>query len=141
MAKTLTVQEDGTILKTEQNDKYSVTLVSDDAHSGKFAIKCAELGSKPYLKAPGNVSEAVGYIGKFWYGDESQLATQTNCWWTITVSAEKTVIGSHEFKMAGEPTGRFGQLSYFLSGKFGVSAPETDAEEFADVVLLKLQEI
>lgn len=141
VAKTLTVQEDGTILKTEQNDKYSVTLVTDDAHSGKFAIKCAELGSKPYLKAPGNVSEAVGYIGKFWYGDESQLATQTNCWWTITVSAEKTVIGSHEFKMAGEPTGRFGQLSYFLSGKFGVSAPETDAEEFADVVLLKLQEI
>ena len=94
------------------------------------------LGSKPYLKAPGNVSEAVSYVGKFWYGNV--VTTQSNFFWGITVTDGTVLISSHEFKSAGEPTGRTGGIGFFTGKKnFGVFAPES--EDYKQAQLFRLQ--
>ncbi len=138
-AAELTSEEDGSIIKTDDVLAYSVVFVTDSDHEGQFAIRYDALGSKPYLKAPNNVSEAKNYIGSFWYGPESDLASGTNPWWTISVGEELTTITSHEFPYGD--AGRHGNICYFKDGsKFGVNAPETDTEEFQNIVLFKLSE-
>lgn len=138
---TVTAMEDGSIAKDEDTEKYAITFISDDAHAGKFALKSNALGSSPYIQAPGNVSAAKDYIGTFWFDKGKDLASTTNYWWTITVTAENTTIGTHEFKMAGEATGRYGSFCFFKSGsKFGVKAPETDPDEYQEVVIFKLMQ-
>ena len=128
---------DGSIAKTEDTEKYEITFVTDASHEGKFALKYEALGKEPYLEAPNNVSEAVGYIGKFWYGGASDLSGMTNCWWTVSVSADKASIVSHDFFT---DNGRRGSICFFKDGsKFGINAPETDADEYQDVVLFKLK--
>lgn len=129
---------DGAIVKTDDIVKnYAVTLeAGSGSFAGQYAIKMTGLGSKPYLKAPGNVSEGVGYVGKFWYGDV--LSEQSNFFWTITVTDGSVRIASHEFKIAGEGTGRIGGIAFFSDGtKFGVYAPES--EDYAVAQLFKLQ--
>lgn len=129
---------DGAIVKTDDIVKnYAVTLeAGSGSFAGQYAIKMTGLGSKPYLKAPGNVTEGVGYVGKFWYGDV--LSEQSNFFWTITVTDGSVRIESHEFTFAGEGTGRTGGIAFFSDGtKFGVYAPET--EDYAVAQLFKLQ--
>lgn len=129
---------EGAIAKTDDIvNNYAVILTAGSgSYAGQYAIKMAGLGSKPYIKAPGNVSEGVSYVGKFWYGDS--LQEQSNFYWTITVTDGSVRIASHEFKMAGEGTGRYGGIAFFSDGsKFGVFAPET--EDYAVAQLFKLQ--
>lgn len=135
--KTINCDTDGCIEKTDEIMNYSAMLeAGTDSHAGKYAIKVSGLGSKPYLKAPGNVSEAVSYVGKFWYGDV--VTTQSNFFWGITVTDGKVLISSHEFKFSGEPSGRIGGIGFFTGGKkFGVFAPES--EDYKQAQLFRLQ--
>ncbi len=131
----LSCDADGAIVKTDDIVKnYAVTLeAGSGSFAGQYAIKMSGLGSTPYLKAPSNVSEAVGYVGKFWYG--AAIAEQSNFFWTITVTDGSVRIGSHEFIGA---TGRTGGVAFFSDGsKFGVFAPES--EDYAVAQLFKLQ--
>ena len=138
-SSTVTAMEDGSIAKDDKTEEYAITFVSDDDHAGKFALKSDAIGSDPYIQAPNNVTEGRSYIGIFWFGKESELATTRNCWWTITVTAEKTTIQTPEFMQFGEATGRYGAFCFFKDGsKFGVNAPETDTDEYQDVVIFKL---
>jgi hypothetical protein len=138
-AAVINCEADGSIVKTDDIMAYALAFVTDSAHEGQFAIRYDALGSKPYLKAPNNVSEAKNYIGSFWYGTESDLASGTNCWWTITAGEDGAAVTSHEFPY-GE-AGRHGSICYFKDGsKFGVNAPETDTDEFQDIVIFKLGE-
>ena len=93
------------------------------------------MSGRGYLKAPNNVSEAVSYVGKFWYGDVVNT-TKSNFFWGIAVTDGKVLISSHEFK--GEPTGRIGGIGFFTGGKkFGVFAPES--EDYKQAQLFRLQ--
>lgn len=141
-ATTVTLDENGNIKKTEDTEKYAITFISNDEHEGKYALKFEALGKTCYVQSPNNVSEGVGYIGFFWFENETNFASQDNSWWTISVTDGKATFKTKEFMLWGEPTGRFGKITYFKNnGYFGVRAPETDADECADVVLFKLQEI
>ncbi len=138
-ADVITCEADGSIVKTDDIMAYAIVFVTDSDHEGQFALRYDALGSKPYIKAPNNVSEAKNYIGSFWYGTENDLASGTNSWWTITVSEELTAITSHEFPYGA--AGRHGNICYFKDGsKFGVNAPETDTDEFQNIVIFKLGE-
>lgn len=136
--KTINCDAEGCIEKTDEIMNYSVTLEDGtDSFTGRYAIKMSGLGSKPYLKAPGNVSEAVSYVGKFWYGNVV-TTTMSNFFWGITVTDGTVLISSHEFKIAGEPTGRTGGIGFFTGGKkFGVFAPES--EDYKQAQLFRLQ--
>ena len=114
---------------------YSATLeAGTDSHAGKYAIKVSGLG---YLKAPSNVTEGVSYVGKFW-SPGNALDTSSNYFWGITVTDGKVLIASHEFKFAGEPTGRTGGIGFFTGKKnFGVFAPES--EDYKQAQLFRLQ--
>lgn len=139
-AVTVTLNGKGAITKDEDTEAYAVTFITDEAHAGKFALKNAALGKYCYLQHPNNVSAGVDYKGYFWFGEESELATTDNCWWTVTLSGDNVVFTTNEFKLFGEATGRFGEMTLFKNdGQFGVKAPETDAEECAGLVLFKLQ--
>lgn len=141
-ATSVTLDENGNIKKTEDTEKYAITFVSSNEHEGKFALKFEALGKTCYVQSPNNVSEGVGYIGFFWFENEKNYASQDNSWWTISVADGKATFKTKEFMLWGEPTGRFGEITYFKNnGYFGVRAPETDADECADVALFKLQEI
>ncbi len=141
-ATSVTLDENGNIKKTEDTEKYAITFVSSNEHEGKFALKFEALGKTCYVQSPSNVSENVGYIGLFWFENEKNYASQENSWWTISVTDGKATFKTKEFMLGGEPTGRFGEITYFKNkGYFGVRAPETDADECADVALFKLQEI
>lgn len=134
MSTSVTALEDGSIAKDEDTEKYAITFISDDAHAGKFALKCDALGSNPYIQAPTNVSESVNYIGKFWFDKGKDLASTTNYWWTITVADGTTTIKTHELFNS-----RYGAFCFFKDGsKFGVKAPETDPDEYQEVVIFKL---
>lgn len=138
-AAVISCEADGSIVKTDDIMAYALVFVTDADHDGQFAIRYDALGSKPYLKAPNNVSEAKNYIGSFWYGTESDLVLGTNAWWTITAGEDGTAVTSHEFPY-GE-AGRHGNICYFKDGsKFGVNAPETDSDEFQNIVIFKLSE-
>lgn len=136
--KTINCDAEGCIEKTDEIMNYSVTLEDGtNSFTGRYAIKMSGLGSKPYLKAPGNVSEAVSYVGKFWYGNVV-TTTMSNFFWGITVTDGTVLISSHEFKIAGEPTGRTGGIGFFTGKKnFGVFAPES--EDYKPAQLLRLQ--
>ena len=136
MSTSVTALEDGSIAKDEDTEKYAITFISDDAHAGKFALKCDALGSNPYIQAPTNVSESVNYIGKFWFDKGKDLASTTNYWWTITVADGTTTIKTHELFDS-----RYGAFCFFKDGsKFGVKAPETDPDEYQEVVIFKLMQ-
>ena len=136
--ETINCDAEGCIEKTDKIMNYSVTLeAGTDSYAGKYAIKMSGLGSKPYLKAPGNVSEAVNYVGNFWYGNVVNT-TQSNFFWGITVTDGNVLISSHEFKIAGEPSGRIGGIGFFTGKKnFGVFAPES--EDYKPAQLFRLQ--
>lgn len=137
---TVTAEENGTIIKNDDTEALAVVLQTDANHSDKFAIRYDALGRFKYIGHPGNVSAGVEYKGKFWFGAESDLTSSKNYWWTITLTDSKIVFKTNEFTIGGDPTGRFGEMTYFKNdGKFGVKAPETDPDEYADLVLFKLQ--
>lgn len=138
---TVTTGDNGNIAKNDDIEACAVVLLTDDAHSGKFAIKNDALSGKSiYIQHPNNVSAGVEYKGSFWFGPESELSTYNNSWWTVTLNDSKVVFKTNEFMLWGEPTGRFGEMTYFKNDdQFGVKAPETDPDEYADLVLFKLQ--
>ena len=113
--KSINCDAEGCIEKTDEIMNYSATLeAGTDSHAGKYAIKVSGLG---YLKAPSNA---------------------TDYFWGITVTDGKVLIASHEFKFAGEPTGRTGGIGFFTGKKnFGVFAPES--EDYKQAQLFRLQ--
>ena len=131
--KTINCDAEGCIEKTDEIMNYSATLeAGPDSYAGKYAIKVSGLG---YLKAPGNVSAAIEYVGKFW-SPGSVLESSSNYFWGITVTDGTVLISSHEFK--GAPTGRIGGIGFFTGGKkFGVFAPES--EDYKPAQLFRLQ--
>lgn len=133
--KSINCDAEGCIEKTDEIMNYSATLeAGTDSHAGKYAIKMSGLG---YLKAPGNVSAAIEYVGKFW-SPGSVLDSSSNYFWGITVTDGTVLISSHEFKIAGEPTGRTGGIGFFTGKKnFGVFAPES--EDYKQAQLFRLQ--
>lgn len=133
--ETINCDAEGCIEKTDKIMNYSVTLeAGTDSFTERYAIKMSGLG---YLKAPNNVSEAVSYVGKFWYGNVV-TTTMSNFFWGITVTDGNVLIASHEFKSGGEPTGRTGGIGFFTGKKnFGVFAPES--EDYKPAQLFRLQ--
>lgn len=140
-ATTVSLDEKGNIQKTEATEKLAITFIAGSGdYQGKFALKFDALGKTCFVQSPTNVSAGVEYKGVFWFENESNYASQDNSWWTISVTDGKAVLKTKEFMLWGEPTGRFGEVTFFKDdGYFGVRAPETDAEQCADVVLFKLQ--
>ena len=62
----------------------------------------------------------------------------SNFFWGITVTDGTVLISSHEFKIAGVPTGRTGGIGFFTGKKnFGVFAPES--EGYKPAQLFRLQ--
>lgn len=139
-ATTVTAEANGTIAKSNETEALAVVLLADENHSGKFAIRYDALGKYKYLQHPANITAGVEYKGFFWFEEESLYATSDNCWWTVSLTDGKVVFKTNELLLWGEPTGRYGEISYFKNDdKFGIKAPELDPEEYADLVLFKLQ--
>ena len=142
-ATTITLDEKGNVKLTEDTEKLAITFISGtDTYDGKYALKFDALGKACYVQSPNNVSAGVEYMGYFWFENEKNYASQDNSFWTITVTDGKAILKTMEFMLWGEPTGRYGEATFFKNnGYFGVRAPETDSDECADVVLFKLKEL
>lgn len=127
------------IAKTTALMEYAVTLEAGTGdYAGKFALNYKELGSKPYVCAPRNVSSALSYHGYFNYFATTGAATmESQPWWTITPSADKTAITSHQLM-----SGSYGSLCCYTSDKtFGVCVEGSTSQEdypYSGVLLYKL---
>lgn len=136
----VSVDEDGTLPASEELLTYSLVAGKGTGdYEGRFSFKMSSLGTKSYISSPGAVSEAVEYMGTFWYKTASDL-TMSNPWWKVTVSADACRIESHELKVMGEPSGRYGHIVHFNDKRaFGVAAPEADSENYREIRLFVLK--